>query len=68
MYNPIKTLFKGLKGFFIGLLAVIVAGIAQSVSDYKCDEGQLLCAIWVGLVPTITGALMALSNWLKHRK
>lgn len=73
----VKVLSKGFIGFLTGLAAIAIFGIVQALTDYKpvvCTEvitvnctSQFISTAYYAIVPTVTGALVAFANWLKHR-
>lgn len=75
--NYVKMFGKGILGLLTGLVAVVVLGIAQSVSNYNptiCSETvvenctpQFVASAWLTVVPAVVGALTAFSNWIKHK-
>lgn len=68
-YNPQVTVKKGWTGAIYGLIAVIVAAIAQALAGYSfgSDVPAWVNQIWMVFVPAIVGGLKALSNWLKNK-
>lgn len=73
----IKVFQKGILGFITGLAAVALYGAAQALTNHNpvvCTEvivdnctPHWLNAIYMSIVPVITGSLVALANWLKNR-
>lgn len=72
-----KNITKGALGFFTGLAAVIVLGIAQQMTNYNpvvctaeitenCTP-QFVVTAYHALIPVVTGGLVSVGNWLKHR-
>jgi len=75
--NFLIMLKKGVLGFLTGLAAVIVLGIVESMSNYNptvctatitenCTP-QIVVSAYLAIIPTVTGLLVAVANWLKNR-
>lgn len=76
-FNFLVTLKKSVLGFFTGLAAVIVLGIAQTLTNYNpiictaeitenCTP-QLIVTGYMSIVPVVAGFLVGIGNWLKNR-
>lgn len=75
--NIFITLKKALLGFATGLAATVLFGVAQALLDYKpvvCTKEiiencspQYISTLYYSIIPTVTGTLVGLANWLKNR-
>ncbi len=77
MFDIAKMFKKGILGFLTGLVATVVLGVAQSLTNYNpviCSTQvtenctpQIIMTAYMAIVPAVTGALVALANWIKNR-
>lgn len=68
-YNPQITQKKGFVGALYGLVAVVIAAIAQALTGYTFGDSvpTWVNQLWVVVIPSVVGGLKALSNWLKNK-
>ena len=76
-FNIWITLKKGFIGFIYSLIAVIIMAVVKALTDYQpvaCTKEivenctpQFIITAYYGIVPVVTGALIAAANWLKNR-
>lgn len=76
-FNIVIMLKKSLFGFIYSLIGVIIMAVVQALTEYKpvvCTKEiienctpQFIVTAYYGIVPAVTGSLIAAANWFKNR-
>lgn len=65
-YDFIKSIWKGVKGFFIALAVVVLGGVAASLANFTPEPG-VQTYIWGTVGAAVIGGVHTFINWLKNK-
>lgn len=67
MYNPKKTILKGLKACGLGLLSFFLSAFITGLKTAH-PQDPFVASLWsAGLGGLILGGLESVRNWIKHK-